>query len=275
MRFLIFALFATLALEVQAQEVKKIVDYNAQRRIREEFYVLKANEKIKHGEFKQINTLYKTVAEKGFYKNNLKDSTWTYYFPGTEHIMAQGNYLNDQKSGIWHECTFGNNVIYLSEKGLYKNGERAGSWQFFNAEGEVTKVYDYSLNKIYYEKPQPDSLEYEVLLNNNWEKRKLERAPSLIPDKFGNELISKPFINEIRYPMEAARAGVEGTVVIAFSVNEEGNPADFYVKTKLHPSLDAEAMRVSKLMSWKFQPGMLDGKPVTTRMVLPIKFSIQ
>ncbi|MFC5271961.1 TonB family protein [Adhaeribacter terreus] len=275
MRFLFFVLCCALVLNAKAQELKKVVDYNSQQRIREEFYVLKANEKIKHGEYKQITTAYKTVVEKGFYKNNLKDSTWTYYFPGTEHILAQGNYLNDQKSGIWHECAFADNTIFLSEKGLYKNGERAGSWQFFNAEGEVIKVYDYSLNKIYYEKPLPDSLEFDVFVNNTWEKRKLDSAPSLIPDKFGNELISKAFINNISYPMDAARAGAEGTVVIAFSVNEEGNATDFYVKTKLYPSLDAEALRVTKLMPRKFQPGILNGRAVTTRIILPIKFSIQ
>jgi protein TonB len=275
MRPVFLVLLCALALNGKAQELKKAINLEYKKHLKEEYYVLKANEKVKHGEYKRINTLYKTVVEKGFYKNNLKDSTWTIFFPGTKHILAEGSYLNDQKTGIWHECTFDKNTIYLSEKGQYKNGERAGPWQFFNKEGEVIKVYDYSLNKIYYQKPELDSQEFEVFVNNTWEKRKLDNAPSLIPDKFGNELISKAFIEEIRYPMDAARAGAEGTVVIAFSVNEDGNSSDFYVKTKLHPSLDAEALRVTMLMPRKFQPGMLQGKPVTTRMVLPVKFSIQ
>ena len=65
------------------------------------------------------------------------------------------------------------------------------------------------------------------------------------------------------YPYWIAKLGIEGVVGISFIVNEDGSLSDFKVVTSVDPRLDAEALRVARLMpNWK--PAKFYGKPVKT-----------
>ena len=65
----------------------------------------------------------------------------------------------------------------------------------------------------------------------------------------------------LRYPEEAKKAGMEGTVSVRFLVDRNGNHSDYNISSGISPSLDAEALRVVKLMpGWV--PGVENGKPV-------------
>jgi TonB family protein len=63
-------------------------------------------------------------------------------------------------------------------------------------------------------------------------------------------------------------------VVVKFVVNEDGSISDIKVIKSFFPSLDAEAIRVTKLLS-KFIPGTQEGKPVRVKFVLPITFRLK
>ncbi len=77
----------------------------------------------------------------------------------------------------------------------------------------------------------------------------------------------------IRYPEIAKKAGVEGTVIVQFVVDENGNVRDPVVIKGVGAGLDEEALRVVKQL--KFKPGMQRGKPVRVRMALPIRFELK
>ncbi len=77
----------------------------------------------------------------------------------------------------------------------------------------------------------------------------------------------------IRYPEIAKKAGVEGTVIVQFVVDENGNVRDPVVIKGVGAGLDEEALRVVKML--KFKPGMQRGKPVRVRMALPIRFELK
>ena len=77
----------------------------------------------------------------------------------------------------------------------------------------------------------------------------------------------------IRYPEIAKKAGVEGTVIVQFVVDENGNVRDARVIKGVGAGLDEEALRVVKLL--KFKPGKQRGKPVRVRMALPIRFELK
>lgn len=77
----------------------------------------------------------------------------------------------------------------------------------------------------------------------------------------------------LQYPENAKAKKIEGTVYVSFIVDETGKITDVKVEKGVSKELDAEAVRVIKKMpSWK--PGAQQGKPVKTRMMLPIKFSL-
>jgi protein TonB len=75
----------------------------------------------------------------------------------------------------------------------------------------------------------------------------------------------------LKYPKQARRAGVQGTVRVDFVVDEQGHPANVLVSQGIGYGCDEEAIRVVQLMpTWK--PGTQDGKPVAVQFSLPINF---
>jgi TonB family protein len=82
----------------------------------------------------------------------------------------------------------------------------------------------------------------------------------------------------IRYPAEARRNSISGKVVLQFIVNKYGMLENIRVVNGVHPSLDAEALRVVGLMNEKarrWRPGKQGGKAVSVYFTLPIKFSLE
>jgi len=78
----------------------------------------------------------------------------------------------------------------------------------------------------------------------------------------------------VRYPADAEKAGVQGRVVTTFVVEKDGSIAGAAVVKSIHPSLDAEALRVvSAMLNWI--PGKQDGEAVRVKYVVPITFRLQ
>lgn len=87
-----------------------------------------------------------------------------------------------------------------------------------------------------------------------------------------NGLIS--FLSEnIQYPKDAEKQGVEGKVIVSFVVDTDGTIKEAEVVQKVFPSLDAEAVRVIMSMP-KWKPATKQGKPVRVRYKLPISFAL-
>jgi len=78
----------------------------------------------------------------------------------------------------------------------------------------------------------------------------------------------------LQYPEEDAKAGTQGTVWIQFTVNEDGTLSNFKVARSVSTGLDAEALRVAKLMP-NWNPGRQLGEPVVVSFKLPIKFTLE
>ncbi len=77
----------------------------------------------------------------------------------------------------------------------------------------------------------------------------------------------------IVYPMDARRLNKSGRVVIAFVVDTDGTITSTTVVKGVHPSIDAEALRVVREMI-KWNPGKYQGKNVPVRFKLPIVFTV-
>lgn len=80
--------------------------------------------------------------------------------------------------------------------------------------------------------------------------------------------------NNLIYPNSAREDRAEGVTVVEFVVDYEGhikNPKA--VKSAGHPELDREAVNVIKKMK-KWIPGQMDGRDVSSKFLLPIRFSL-
>lgn len=82
------------------------------------------------------------------------------------------------------------------------------------------------------------------------------------------------YLNEnIRYPEAAIKAGVQGRVTLQFIVDKDGSIDDVKTLRGVDPYLDAEAIRVIKMMP-RWEPGTHKGKPVKVKYTVPVMFRI-
>lgn len=100
------------------------------------------------------------------------------------------------------------------------------------------------------------------------------RIASKMPEYCGGENAMFEFLlDELKYPEIARTTGITGTVYIEFVVGSNGKLRDAKVKRPVDPWLDAEALRVAKMLEC-FEPGMQGGKLVDVYFILPIRFSL-
>lgn len=102
-------------------------------------------------------------------------------------------------------------------------------------------------------------------------------APSSALDQMpefpgGMEALNTYLRNNIRYPQEAQKAGIQGRVIIQFIVSKDGSITDAEVVESVDPQLDAEGLRLIKNMP-RWKPGMRKGQAIRVKQTLPIRFA--
>jgi len=129
-------LFITLALLpllsiAQGKGSKKILntdslDYN------EEFYVMKKNPSVKHGEYYKQTKKNGIPFEKGFYKDGKRDGKWKIKIQGNSRVYSTGKYVAGKKVGQW--------TYYYDSK--------------------VDQIYDHTANKVITSNRSAGQLDY-------------------------------------------------------------------------------------------------------------------
>lgn len=131
----------------------------------------------------------------------------------------------------------------------------------------------------------------------------IDSAPDVLPVyKNGNPELYKTVGEKIKYPLEARRNSVQGTLYVSFTVDEQGKIKQVKAETKMYnlleeivvvgynknapnnkdsseisddlTELEKEAERVIGLLG-DFTPGKKNGKAVSVRLTLPITFKLE
>ena len=76
------------------------------------------------------------------------------------------------------------------------------------------------------------------------------------------------------YPHRALRSGIEGVVTVEFTIKTDGSVKDAEI-IKAKPAKIFNQAVLNAIEKWKFNPDMVDGKPVEKRARQDIKFSLQ
>jgi periplasmic protein TonB len=79
---------------------------------------------------------------------------------------------------------------------------------------------------------------------------------------------------KIKYPAQANRMGIDGTVYVEFIIERDGSITNVQAIKGIGGGCDQEAERILQSVP-KWNPGKQRGQPVRQKMVLPIKFQIQ
>ncbi|MBO3700816.1 energy transducer TonB [Roseivirga sp. E12] len=85
----------------------------------------------------------------------------------------------------------------------------------------------------------------------------------------------RKFLNDnLKYPRQAKRMNLSGTVMLSFVVNKEGMISDIEVIREVGGGCDEEAVRVLGL-SPRWNPGLQRGRAVKSRMNIRVVFSLR
>ena len=96
----------------------------------------------------------------------------------------------------------------------------------------------------------------------------------VMPQYPGGQIAMMKYIMEnIKYPEQAMKEGIQGRVTVRFIVEKDGSISDVKPVLSVHPLLNKEAVRVVKSMP-KWSPGKHNGKPVRVRFNLPVMFKL-
>ena len=90
----------------------------------------------------------------------------------------------------------------------------------------------------------------------------------------GQKELMKYFSENIKYPIIAQENGIQGRVIVQFTVRKDGSIDDVQVVRSADPSLDKEAIRLIKSMP-KWTPGQQRGKAVHCKFTVPVVFKLQ
>ena len=79
---------------------------------------------------------------------------------------------------------------------------------------------------------------------------------------------------QIQYPADCLEQGVQGRVLVSLVIGKDGSIEEAKAIHSPHPSLSQEAERVFGIMP-PWNPATLDGKPVRSRLIMPIMFKLK
>lgn len=89
----------------------------------------------------------------------------------------------------------------------------------------------------------------------------------------GMEALIQFMGQNMKYPKDAQKLNKQGRVLVTFIVEKDGCVSNAVVVKSVWPSLDAEALRLVRLMP-KWTPGKQNGKVARVKFTMPFNFSI-
>ncbi|MGA2822220.1 MAG: M56 family metallopeptidase [Bacteroidales bacterium] len=119
-------------------------------------------------------------------------------------------------------------------------------------------------------KEKPEVKLIPVQPDKNGVYTKVEKQPQY---SGGYDAMIKFLVENINYPAEAKKNGIQGTVFVTFTVQANGAVTDVKILRGIGSGCDEEAVRVVKMMP-NWIPGMDKGKNVAVQFNLPIKFKL-
>ncbi len=90
----------------------------------------------------------------------------------------------------------------------------------------------------------------------------------------GEEELRQYLKMNVKYPIVAQNAGIQGKVYVSFIVEKDGSVGRAKIVRGVDESLDNEALRVVSAMP-KWEPGKQDGQTVAVQYTVPISFELQ
>lgn len=193
-----------------------------------------------------------------------------------------------EKGGVQKEVSYSPKDVKKSESYFtINNGEksREGEWKTWYENGALKSIEHFKNDTregaliTYWEngkKKRSDLFKNDSLVSGqcfNNEGVDIAHYPYELKPQFpgGEEKLKRYLMKKIHYPQTLDR--IEGMVLARFIVTETGKITAVETLNVSHDLMQQEVVRVIKRMP-KWEPGKLDGVPVSAYYVLPVSFTI-
>ncbi len=158
----------------------------------------------------------------------------------------------------------------ISSRKEYKRGWGNGEQEWFDEKGIsnfITSVWNLK------DTPKPIKYNHDRLYF--YANDEMMGSDIIESAKFpgGDKGRTRYIINNVHYPDIAMERGVEGRVLVDFTISSLGAVVSPKVTKHVHSSLDKEALRVIKKMP-RWKPAILYGLPLPVRFSFPISFRL-
>lgn len=90
----------------------------------------------------------------------------------------------------------------------------------------------------------------------------------------GYSALMRFIAQNLKYPVAAQQAKIQGRVIVQFVIDTEGNVTAPKILQGVDPLLDAEAIRLTTIMP-KWRPGREKGEVVNVKYTVPLTFKLQ
>lgn len=154
---------------------------------------------------------------------------------------------------------------------MVKEGETLKSVDDVLKTDAVVGIYDNPDGSL---EPEAVPIEKVQVVEVEPKKDKVFNSVEIMPLFPGGEKEMYRFIGQnLKYPVPAQEANIQGKVVVRFVVDQNGSINDVEILRGIDPNCDKEALRVIKNMP-KWVPGKQNGIPVKVYYTMPIVFRL-
>jgi len=167
--------------------------------------------------------------------------------------------IKDYKNEILVSTGQSKNFYPLIKHGTFKN--------YFD-NGQIKSIEQFENNKL--------------LSNERWKENdktdisNVFEYSDVLPNYKGSIEEYRKYISQnLRYPQDAKRQGIQGVVYVQFVVMENGELNGINLLRGINKALDVEAIRVVTDTPESWNPGLIDNKPVRVHIVLPVIFKLR
>lgn len=186
------------------------------------------------------------------------------YFYASGQLKERVEYAHGERNG---EARFYYPDGQLQEREVYTHGQANGELALYYPSGQLKRREQYAEGKrTTGECFAPDGqsipfFEFEIM-------------PRYSEGDGGFAAIVGAIGRNFTYTKEARRAGIQGRVLVTFSVTAQGLVDDVKITQPLHPLVDTEAINAVYRLK-RFTPGQQDGKPVKVSFTAPINLRLR
>ncbi len=137
--------------------------------------------------------------------------------------------------------------------------------------------YIYNFTRYISNLENPPQFRNDVVLPKSNDKiynfEDCDKRPQFMGSSDPSTFLMKWVYQYLKYPKEAVENGIQGRVVVAFTIGKDGSVSDVDVARSADQLLDDEAVKVIKA-SPKWKPGMVKGAKVASRVSVAVDFRL-